>query len=111
MFNKAMFLFHGAVNASVVDLVLGTVLQDCRIIDIWGVMTGAGASGDTVKVTNGTNDITTAQDVSAKGDKALFKFIDIDDAYRDLTANTLIHAVNASGALCDVYVLAVPMTP
>jgi len=111
MFNKAMFLFHGAVNASVTDLVLGTVLQDCRVVAVWGVMTGAGAASDTVKVTDGTNDITTAQDVSAKGDKALFMFADIDDARRDITAGISLHAINASSALVDVYVLCVPLTP
>ena len=111
MFSLTQFLFHGAVNATVTDLALGTVLQDCRIVLVWGLMTGAGAAGDTVKITDGTNDITTAQDLSAKGDKALFPFIDIDDARRDVTAGIVLHAVNASGGLVDVYVLAIPMTP
>lgn len=108
MFSLTQFLFHGPVTAAAPDYVLGKCLQDCRVVFIWFLMTGAGTASDTVKVTDGTNDICTAVDVSAKADKALFLPADIDDARRDIAAGTELHAVGAGGATCDVFVLAIP---
>lgn len=81
-------------------------LGDMRVIKAWGIMTGAGAAADTVKLTDGTNDITNTVDVSALADKAYFDF-NIDDAYYKLQKDDTLKVVTASDALCEVYVMVV----
>ena len=88
-----------------------TARRDLRLALAWGVMNGAGASGDKIKLTDGTNDITDDVDVSAKSDTDLFLFGKIDDAYRDLGPGATLQAVNTSAALVDVFVLLIVTTP
>jgi hypothetical protein len=78
-----------------------------RVLQAFGTMTGAGAAGDTVKLTDGTNDVTNAVDVSAKGDKATFQFGEVDDARHDIAANGTLKVVTASDALCLVTIIGV----
>jgi len=80
---------------------------DCRIIRAWGIMTGAGAASDTVKVTDGTNDISDTVDLSSAGDTDLFDVGELDDAYTDIAKGGKIAVTTASGALCRIYVMGV----
>lgn len=80
-----------------------------KIMAVIGVMTGAGAGSDTVKLTDGTNDITNTEDVSAKGDKDMFLFGEIDNAYSSLAAGATLNVVTASDALVEVLIIAVPV--
>ena len=107
-FSKNIMFGKASVNGSVADAVILECLSDVEVVLAWGVMTGAGATSDTVKITDGTHDLTDTVDVSSKVDKAIFLFGTLDDAYRGVAAGTSLHAVNASGALVDVYLLAIP---
>lgn len=73
-----------------------------RILDIRGVMTGAGAGGDTVKVTDGTNDLTDTADLSALADTDTFDMSQLDDAYWIVDKGDNLTCVTASDALCYV---------
>jgi len=76
-----------------------------RVLDMFGYMTGAGATSDTVKLTDGSSDIVTAVDVSAYSDKDIIRAAAIDDAKNEIAAGGSLHVVTASGALCKVFVL------
>ena len=76
-----------------------------RVIDAWGVMTGAGAGGDTVKITDGTNDITDTVDLSAVGDTDRFAIGEIDDAYHDILPGGSMSVVTASAATVTLYIM------
>ena len=76
-----------------------------RIIKAWGVMTGAGDTGDKVKIDDGTTVITDDVDVAAKSDKDAFDFASIDDAKRDIAAGGTLQVVWTSNAICDVFML------
>ena len=80
----------------------------CRVLAAFGIMTGAGDSSDTSQITDGTNAITAAVDVSAKSDKDLFMFGSIDDAYYDLVpgTDTLTHTVADAALVKAIIVLA-----
>jgi hypothetical protein len=58
-------------------------LKPARLLNAWGVMTGAGAGSDTVQLKRNTTALSDAVDVSAKGDKAYFNFGTLDDAQMD----------------------------
>jgi hypothetical protein len=76
-----------------------------RVVDWWVVMTGAGAASDTVKLTDGTNDITDAVDLSSAGDTDRVAGGEIDDAYHELDKGDSLKVATASGATCIVYAL------
>lgn len=80
---------------------------DCRVIDVWAVMTGAGAGSDTYKVSQvrgaTTTDITDTVDVSAAGDRDIMRAGEIDDAASDLKPGDFLRVTTASGALVRVY--------
>lgn len=76
-----------------------------RVLDMFGYMTGAGASSDTVKLTDGSDDIVTAVDVSSASDKDVIRAAVIDDAKNEISAGGSLHVVTASGALCKVFIL------
>jgi hypothetical protein len=78
-----------------------------KIITAWVVMNGAGDSFDTVKLTDGTDDITDTLDVSSAGDTDLVSFGELDDAYATIEKGGDVVAETASGALVDVYALCV----
>lgn len=81
--------------------------RSCRIVDAWGVMTGAGGAGDTVKITDGTNDISDTVDLSSLGDNDLFAIGELDDAYVDLAEGGSLQVEAASDALVRLYVMVV----
>ena len=62
----------------------------CRIVDARGYMTGAGATGDAMNATDGTNDICDDVDTHALGDTDILSngLGEIDDAHRDLIPGT-----------------------
>lgn len=76
-----------------------------KVICAWGIMSGAGAGSDTVKIDDGTNDLTDTVDVSAKGDTDLFLVGEIDDAYQVLAKGSSLIVTRASAAAVDVYIL------
>lgn len=76
-----------------------------RVISVWGYMTGAGDSSDTVQITTGGNAITDAVDVSAKGDKDYFTVGEIDDTYNEIAKGEDISMTTASDALCRMFVM------
>lgn len=82
-----------------------------RVIQAWGIMTGAGGAGDTVvlnKVSGGvTNAITNTASVAAFSDTDQFDFSQINDANYRLTKGDKLSVTTASGALCEVYALCV----
>lgn len=75
-----------------------------RIIDVKGIMTGAGAALDTMEVTDGTNSITDTSDLSALADGATFEAGNISDTYWLVTPGENLTCVTASAALCYVTV-------
>lgn len=75
-----------------------------RVIDAWAYSALAGA-GDTVKVTDGTTDITDAMDMAT--DKALKRATTIDDAANEIAFDGTLEVVTASGAICRVFILCV----
>ena len=78
----------------------------CRVLDAWIVMTQAGTGSDTAQITDGTNAITAALDVSSASDKDIMSLANIDDAHRDLVPGTdTLTSVLAGGAKCDIFVL------
>lgn len=76
-----------------------------RVLDMWGYMTGAGASTDSVKLTDASSDIVTAIDVSSASDKDVIRAAVIDDAKNEISAGGSLHVVTVSGALCKVFIL------
>lgn len=76
-----------------------------RIIQAWGVMTGAGAASDTVVVQNGSTAITDTADLSVFSDKDAFSFSQLDDAQWELDKGDVLQLTTASDALCKVYLL------
>ena len=77
----------------------------CRVLSVYGVMVGAGATSDTVKLTDGTNDICPAVDVSAKADTDIFQVAKLDDAHRDLVPGTdTLTSVVVSAAAAELIV-------
>lgn len=76
-----------------------------RIINVWGIMTGEGGVSDTVKITDGTNNITNDANVSALADTDVFDFAKIDDLYYQINKGGSLYVVTASGALCNVYIM------
>lgn len=103
--------FQTAAGATTKDIVIPKHLA-CRVVKCWGVMTGAGGGGDTVRLKKVTaagasTDISDAVDVSALGDKDVFEVGEIDDAQQDLAGEDTLRVTTASDALAEVYVLLV----
>lgn len=91
-----------------VDVVLD---QKTRILDVWLVKTGgAGGSGDTITVKNGSTAITDAMDINV-ADKVVVRAGTIDDAQQEIAAAGTLKVTRTKGsannAACKVYVLAV----
>jgi hypothetical protein len=105
MMASAKFYSH---DLAVVHLTPGdtwTVPADAFVLLVWYEMVGAGATSDTIQLTDGTTAITDAVDVSAKGDKAIGLVGTIDDAVRSLTNGKVLTSVPVSSALADLFVL------
>ncbi len=75
-----------------------------RVIDFWAYSALAGA-GDTVKLTDGTTDITDALDMAT--DKDLKRATTIDDAANEIAVDGTLEVVTASGAVCRAFALCV----
>lgn len=76
-----------------------------KVINAWGIMTGAGDTSDTVKLTDGSSDITETGDVSGLSDKDLFDFTSVDDSKYEIAKGGSLKVVTASGATAEVWVL------
>ncbi len=80
-----------------------------KVINAWVIMNAAGASSDTVKLTNaaGDNLSTAVLSVSSAADGALVPFATILDSVATIEKGGSLIAVTASGARVDVYALCV----
>jgi hypothetical protein len=82
---------------------------DCRVIDVWAVMTGAGDSSDTYVVSQvrgaTTTAITDTVDVSSAGDRDIVRAGEINDASSDLQPGDFLRCTTADNALVRVYVM------
>lgn len=91
-----------------VDVVLD---HKIRVLDVTVVLTGAGTAGSLVTVKNTADAITNAMDVSAGGDKAVFRPTTIDDAFHEIAAAGTLRVSKASTGAdfpgAKVYVFAV----
>jgi hypothetical protein len=76
-----------------------------KVLAIFGYMTGAGAAGDTIKLTNGTSDICAAVDVSAKADTDFFVAAKLDDAKYQIAKDGTLEVVVASDASAKLVIL------
>lgn len=76
-----------------------------KIINTWAVAGGAGA-GDTVKLTDGTNDICTAIDVNAAAG-TYAPVVTFDTSYISLAKGSTLNVTTADDAVCTIYVLCV----
>jgi len=86
-----------------------------RIVDMYVVMHGAGATGDKVKIQRGDGaasesfaDISDDIDVSAKSDKDLVRASTLDDAQWDIAKGESLRIVSTSGALAFVFIKVAP---
>lgn len=80
------------------------------VLDVWAVAVGgAGASGDTVLVANGTTAITDALAMEV-ADKVVVRAGTIDDAQSLIAAGGTLRVTGASAVVCDVFVLVAPVT-
>ena len=93
-----MFKFTGTADETL------TVPIACEVIDAWCVQTGAGGSGDTVTLKNGSDALTDAMDCN-KSDNAVTRVGSIIDQYSTFAAGDSLFCDRASAANCDVYVL------
>ena len=75
-----------------------------EVVRVFGYMTGAGASSDTVKVTDGTNDVTDTVDLSSLSDTDVFEVGQMDDAYVTVEKASSITVTTASDATCVLFV-------
>lgn len=101
------FIVHAVCVAgtSTYQLFPGGAPFKCRVLGMSGIMTGAGASADTVALQDGAgNVIVAAVDVSALSDKDKWDSSTVDDAYWDIDAGENLKVVTESGALCFVNV-------
>lgn len=76
-----------------VDVVL---THKTRVVDFWLALKGAGTAGSAVTLKSGANAITDAIDVSAGGDKDVFRAGEIDDARHELAAGGTLRISKAS---------------
>lgn len=73
-----------------------TLTHKTRVIDAWAVLKGAGTAGCTITVKNGATAISDAMDVSAGGDKDVFRVGEIDDAQHEIAAAGTLRISKAS---------------
>ncbi len=81
--------------------------QKLQVIDMWIICKDANAG--TVKLTDGTNDITNAL-THGTSDKAIVRVGTIDDAYWQIAVGGTLQAVPATGGAAEVYVLLMPVS-
>lgn len=82
-----------------------------RVLDMYLVMYGAGAAGDTVDVQDASANsiIGGSIDVAAAGDTDVLRAVEIDDAFYEIAKDGDLRVVTASGALAEVYIWIVPV--
>lgn len=76
-----------------------------KILDCWCYASGgAGGGSDTVKLTDGTNDITAAIDVNV-ADNTRAPVVSIDDAYASIAKGGTLNVTTASAAVARVHIM------
>lgn len=73
-----------------------TVDNKFRVFEVVVILKGAGTAGSLLTVKNGATAISDAIDVSAGGDKAIFRASTIDDAQMDVAASGTLRFTKAS---------------
>ena len=97
-------LFKQTVAGTSSYVVVANAAFKFRVVGVTGIMTGAGGASDTVKVTDGTNDITDTINVATLADKSVFSAATIDDAYWNISVGGDLKVETASGALAYVII-------
>lgn len=92
---------------STINFYNANVPAKLRVIDAWVVMHGAGDTGDKVKLTDGTTDITDDLDVSSASDEDRTTFAQLDDATWEIDKDGTLTIISTSGALAEVFVLCI----
>lgn len=105
--NQDIFIIEVDTEAASVVIFNGDAPCAFRVIDVWAIGT-PGASSDTVKITDGTNDITDAIDVTAA---LVGRAGTIDDAYWDIAAGGSLSAVVASALDATVFIMCQKRNP
>jgi len=79
--------------------------RSVRVLGMMGIMSGAGAAGDTVQLQDGSsNAITEAVSVAALSDQDKWDASVIDNAYYQIKPGDNLKIVTASDALSEVWV-------
>jgi len=73
-----------------------TLTHKTRVIDAWAVLKGAGTAGSLITIKNAGNAISDALDVSAGGDRDIFRIGEIDDARHEIAAAGTLRVSKAS---------------
>lgn len=94
-----------SLGTTTADKIFDADSPHCKVLRVWGVMTANGASTDTVKVDDGTSDIATAVDVSAKSAKDTVVFVAIDTAKTVLVKDSTLTVTRVSAAPADIFIL------
>jgi hypothetical protein len=95
----------GGANLTVMNADVPCALE---VIDFWAIGEGSGAA-DTVKLTDGTNDITNALDMST--DKGVVRASTIDDAYSSIAAGGTLALVVASACPAKCFIMCQKVNP
>jgi len=93
-------------DASEVKVFDGDCPRKILVIDCWTIPSEANGSG-TVKLTDGTNDITNA--IVAAVDKTIGRAVTIDDAYNTIAANGSLSIVPANSAAGEMFIVILPI--
>lgn len=99
-----------STGASTTEVALPAAPFKLRIVRVDYVCTEATGADNTVKLTDGTNDLTDALNYSAKGDTDLFSSGEIKHAYHDIAKGLPIKVVKTETTAVsslDVYIWAV----
>lgn len=86
----------------------GDVPMALEVIDFWAIGEGSGAS-DTVKLTDGTDDITDALDMST--DKSVKRCTTIDDTKSAIAAGGTLKLVVASACPAKCFIMCMKVNP
>lgn len=105
--NQDIFVIEADTEAANLTIFDADAPIAFRVIDVWAIGT-PGAASDTVKVTDGTNDITDAIAVTAA---LIARASTIDDAYWEIAAGGTLKLVVASALDATVYIMCQKRNP
>jgi len=103
-----VFVLGATVDGASTNVLVDYATFPFRVMDCWVIMAAAGTASDTVKLTDGTSDITDAADLSGAGDTDRVRVGELDDANYSISKGGALKIVTAGGPATDhmhVYVL------